>query len=56
MVIDDGSGPLQLFIPAHQSFDPARIHTGQMVKAEGMSAQYDSTYEVIITSGVEIEG
>lgn len=50
IAIDDGSGPLQVFVPAHHPFDPARVRAGQRLSVEGMSAQYDSTYEVIATA------
>jgi hypothetical protein len=55
ITIDDGSGPLQVFVPAHHPFDPARYRAGQRLSVEGMSAQYDSTYEVIATAPPRIE-
>ncbi|HET7231816.1 MAG TPA: hypothetical protein VFJ16_17525 [Longimicrobium sp.] len=55
IMIDDGSGPLQLFVPAHHAFDPAPYQPGKTLRAEGMSAQYDSTYEVIATAPLRLE-
>jgi len=52
--IDDGSGPLQLFVPAHHPFDPAAYKPGRTLKVEGISAQYDSTYEVIATKPLQL--
>jgi len=49
ITVDDGTGPLQVFVPAHQPFDPASVRPGQRLSVTGMSAQYDSTYEVITT-------
>lgn len=53
-MIDDGSGPLQVFVPAHHPFDPASITPGKTLQVEGMSAQYDSTYEVIATQPLQL--
>ncbi len=55
LTIDDGTGPLRVFVPAHQPFDPARYPVGRRLSVEGMSAQYDSTYEVIATAPPRIE-
>jgi len=52
--INDGSGPLQLFVPAHLPFDPTSYQRGRTLKVEGMSAQYDSTYEVIATKPLQL--
>lgn len=49
IVVDDGSGPVQVFVPLHHPFDPTRYRAGQRLDVEGMSAQYDSTREVIAT-------
>jgi hypothetical protein len=54
IVIDDGSGRLQLFVPIHQTLDPPPYRAGQRLEAEGLSAQYDSTYEVITTKPLKI--
>lgn len=54
ITINDGGGPLQVFVPAHHPFDPAAYQTGQTLAVEGMSAQYDSTYEVIATRPLRI--
>jgi hypothetical protein len=54
ITIDDGGGPLQVFVPAHHAFDPAAYGVGEMIGVEGMSAQYDSTYEVIATGPLRI--
>jgi hypothetical protein len=46
--VDDGSGPLQLFLPAGGGeFWPRRWTTGSRIRATGLSAQYDQVYEVI---------
>ncbi|HET7459951.1 MAG TPA: hypothetical protein VFJ82_01840 [Longimicrobium sp.] len=54
ITINDGGGPLQVFVPAHHAFDPAAYRVGQTLGVEGMSAQYDSTYEVIAVAPVRI--
>lgn len=54
ITINDGGGPLQVFVPAHHPFDPAAYKVGQAIGVEGMSAQYDSTYEVIATRPLTI--
>jgi len=54
ITIDDGSGPLQVFVPAHHAFDPSAYQVGQTIGVEGMSAQYDSTYEVVATAPLRI--
>lgn len=54
ITIDDGSGPLQIFVPAHQAFDLAAYRVGQTLTVEGMSAQYDATYEVITTAPLKL--
>ncbi|HYH78743.1 MAG TPA: hypothetical protein VEX86_03080 [Longimicrobium sp.] len=52
--INDGSGPLQVFVPTHHAFDPSPYRPGLTLQVEGMSAQYDSTYEVIATRPLQI--
>ncbi|HEU4558945.1 MAG TPA: hypothetical protein VFS20_13890 [Longimicrobium sp.] len=47
IMIDDGSGPVQIFVPAHRRFDPAAIRVGERLGGTGLGAQYDSTYEII---------
>lgn len=47
IMIDDGSGAVQIFVPAHRRFDPTGLRVGQRLLGTGLGAQYDATYEVI---------
>jgi hypothetical protein len=45
--VDDGSGAVQLFLPAGGRFTAVTVRAGQLVTATGLSARYDSTREVV---------
>jgi hypothetical protein len=47
IMVDDGSGAVQLFVPAHRSFDPAAIRVSQRLTGTGIVAQYDAIHEII---------
>jgi hypothetical protein len=45
--VDDGSGAVQIFLPASGHFSAIAVRAGQSVTATGLSARYDSTREVV---------
>lgn len=53
--IDDGSGPVQVFIPAGAgAFDTGSIHAETRVTVTGLSGEYDRVYEVIPRSPADL--
>ena len=50
ITIDDGSGPLLVFIPAAAKIDVSRFRAGQRLRILGFSGQYDDHYEIILDS------
>jgi hypothetical protein len=52
--VDDGSGAIQLFLPAAGHFNAVEVRTGQQVAASGLSAQYDSTREVLLRTPADL--
>jgi hypothetical protein len=47
IMVDDGSRPVQVFVPAHRRFDPSAIRVGQRLMGTGIVAQYDAIHEII---------
>lgn len=55
--IDDGSGLIQIFLHVSAGLDPAKIPAlkeGSVIKATGLSAQYEADYEVNPRSAADI--
>ncbi|WNG44039.1 DNA-binding protein [Archangium minus] len=49
LYVNDGSGEVQVYIHGSAGFDPAAVRAltvGQRIQVTGLSAQYESTYEV----------
>ena len=46
LYIDDGSGPVQIFVSASTGLDLSGLAPGQRIRVTGLSAQFDTTYEV----------
>jgi uncharacterized protein YdeI (BOF family) len=44
--VDDGSGEIQIFVSASTGIDLSGLPLGQHVRVIGLSAQFDTTYEV----------
>ena len=44
--VDDGSGPLQIFLNLPTSVDLASLSVGKRVKVVGFSSQFDAHYEI----------
>jgi len=55
ITIDDGSGPLLVFIPAAAKIDVSRFRAGQHLRFVGFSGQYDDHYEIIPDSERDVE-
>lgn len=55
ITVDDGSGPLLVFVPPPLTLDPRCVLPGHDLAAVGMSGQYDSHYEVV-ASILRIDG
>ena len=46
-VVDDGSGPVLVFIDAETNVDVRPLRPGDMVEVTGFAGQYDDHYEVV---------
>lgn len=44
--VDDGTGPLTIFINTQTGIDPSPLTTGQTVTITGFSSQFDTHYEI----------
>jgi hypothetical protein len=47
VTIDDGSGPLLVFIPVGARVDVAGVREGQRLRVTGLAGQYDDHHEII---------
>lgn len=47
VTVDDGSGPVMVFIDAETDVDATRFRAGEMVEVTGFAGQYDDHYEVV---------
>ncbi|HEU0055517.1 MAG TPA: hypothetical protein VFQ39_20155, partial [Longimicrobium sp.] len=47
VTIDDGSGPLLVFVPTGSRIDVRGVREGQRLRVTGLSAQYDDHHEII---------
>jgi hypothetical protein len=45
-VVDDGSGPLQVFVNLQTGIDPGVVTSGSRVSVTGFSSQFDTHYEI----------
>jgi DNA/RNA endonuclease YhcR with UshA esterase domain len=46
LVVDDGSGELQIFVNLETDIDVTTLAVGQRVKVTGFSSQFDDHYEI----------
>jgi DNA/RNA endonuclease YhcR with UshA esterase domain len=44
--VDDGSGPLQVFVNLQTGIDPGVVTAGSQVSVTGFSSQFDTHYEI----------
>ena len=54
VTIDDGSGPLLVFVDAETNVDVRPFRVGQTVEVTGFAGQYDDHYEVIPRAQVDV--
>jgi hypothetical protein len=52
--LDDGSGPVQVFLPPSVGAAFVRLEPGAEVAVTGFSGEYDSTYEVIPSTRADV--
>lgn len=55
LYIDDGSGPLLVFIPTGARIDVAGFRQGQRLRVTGFSGQYDDHHEILPLRQQDIE-
>jgi hypothetical protein len=55
ITVDDGSGPLLVFVPVGARIDVGRFRAGQRLRVYGFSGQYDDHHEIIPRSEADIE-
>jgi len=55
MTIDDGSGPLLVFISVGARIDIGRFRAGQRLRVSGFSGQYDNHHEIHPRSEQDVE-
>jgi hypothetical protein len=46
LFVDDGSGPLQIFVNLQTGIDVSSLAVGERVKITGFSSQFDAEYEI----------
>lgn len=54
VTIDDGSGPLLVFVPVGAKVDVGGIRPGQRLRVVGFSGQYDDHHEILPRSPADI--
>jgi DNA/RNA endonuclease YhcR with UshA esterase domain len=54
VLVDDGSGPVLIFVDAETNVDVRPFRAGQMVEVTGFAGQYDDHYEVVPRAQVDI--
>jgi uncharacterized protein YdeI (BOF family) len=46
IVVNDGSGPVNIFVNASTGIDVSSLHTGQTIKVTGFSGQFSDHFEI----------
>jgi len=54
ITLDDGSGPLLVFVPAGAKMDVGGIRPGQRLRVVGFSGQYDDHHEILPRSQTDL--
>ncbi|HEX8695265.1 MAG TPA: hypothetical protein VF746_22830 [Longimicrobium sp.] len=54
VTIDDGSGPLLVFVPVGAKMDVSGIRPGQRLRVVGFSGQYDDHHEILPRSQADL--
>ena len=54
VMVDDGSGPVLVFVDAETNVDVAPLRPGDIVEVTGFAGQYDDHYEVIPRGQVDV--
>ncbi|HEU4451701.1 MAG TPA: hypothetical protein VFR81_01540, partial [Longimicrobium sp.] len=55
ITIDDGTGPLLIFLSPGAKIDVGRFRAGQRLRARGFSGQYDDHHEILPRSEADVE-
>jgi DNA/RNA endonuclease YhcR with UshA esterase domain len=53
-MVDDGTGPVLVFVDAETNVDVRPLHPGDTVEITGFAGQYDDHYEVIPRAQVDV--
>jgi hypothetical protein len=54
VMVDDGTGPVLVFVDAETNVDVRPLHPGDTVEITGFAGQYDDHYEVIPRAQVDV--
>ncbi|HEU4880801.1 MAG TPA: hypothetical protein VFT45_01110 [Longimicrobium sp.] len=54
VIVDDGTGPVLVFVDAETNVDVRPLRPGDMVEITGFAGQYDDHYEVIPRAQVDV--